>query len=172
MFVTKELLKYRFIVIFCLFTIALGGCRKETPEEKIKRLTAALIKDSTNATLYRERELNYLYVGRKEEAIKDLDKAIKCDPNRGGDYKVRAILLMQRGDKSRGDYERAIMDLNKLIELNDSTGYALRANAYLCLRKYDLAIKEIMSHTSLVRVGLPRRKSNIVISDSLSSNVC
>jgi tetratricopeptide (TPR) repeat protein len=59
-------------------------------------------------------------------------------------YNNRGMGYMLKADMSKSDYDNAIQDFSKVIELdpNDEIGYANRGNAYLRKKDYDKAIQD------------------------------
>lgn len=98
------------------------------------------------AVAYRQRGLARSNIGQVELGIKDLDQAILLDPKGSEHFRVRCVLRTVLGDetKSTAQYERAISDCNRAIELNPEESYAFnnRGIAYSAMKRYDEAISD------------------------------
>ena len=93
-----------------------------------------------NNVAYNNRGAAYLKKGAYDQAIKDLNKAIKLNPNDAFAYNNRGTAYF-----GKGEFDRAIKDYNKAIELNlnDAGAYCNRGAAYLKKGTYDRAIEDL-----------------------------
>ena len=86
----------------------------EDYEQAIQYYTA-LIKQKADSVSYGNRADCYLKIGETKKALKDLNKAIKLDPEYGWAYYMRAQIYLEKGE-----YEKAEADLSKAQSLSYS----------------------------------------------------
>jgi len=73
-------------------------------------------------------------------AIRDLDEAIRLEPEYAAGYRMRAVAYRQKGD-----YDRAIRDFDEAIRLKPdyAEAYGARGEAYRQKGDYDRAIRDL-----------------------------
>ena len=98
------------------------------------------VKQSANPTVdYFSRGMSYLKNGEVEDAISDLNKAIKLNPENAVTYFSRGKAYFKKGDP-----EKAISDYDKAIELNPgyTDVYFSRGYYYQTIGEYGKAISD------------------------------
>jgi len=79
----------------------------------ITYLTEALSKGYKNEKVYYYRALSYLKLKDYRKAINDLSMVIKHNPNNGEAYFLRGKLYYEHGNYVKGEYKKAIEDLER-----------------------------------------------------------
>ncbi len=90
-------------------------------QEAINAYSLAIEKNPKNATAYLGRGTAYGELGKHDDALKDMNRAIEISPSAEA-YVNRGIALAKTGNN-----EGAIKDFNKAIESNPSLAYAYSA---------------------------------------------
>ncbi len=126
----------------------------------LKELTAALTLDPNLLPALSDRAEAYFDLKQFQQAIPDYDKILTLNPTDAGAYNDRGLAKMELGNT----YE-AISDLGKAIEnkkreLQQSSSYENRADAYLKTQQWDLAISDLTTAISL-QIGGAVLLSNI-----------
>lgn len=107
------------LTIFLLFSVLVAAAchrdldlRDKTPEEKLNILDIKIHQDQNNARLYAQRADVFLELGRVNEAILDLGRAVNLDDD-NADYRVRLGEAYLRNGNMGKCYE----SLQKALEL-------------------------------------------------------
>jgi tetratricopeptide (TPR) repeat protein len=89
-----------------------------------------------------------------QQAIPDYDKILTLNPADAGAYNDRALAKMQLGQTydAISDFDKAIE--NKKRELQQSSSYENRADAYTKTQQWDLAIRDLTTAISLQTGGV------------------
>ncbi|MHC4253571.1 MAG: tetratricopeptide repeat protein, partial [Planctomycetota bacterium] len=96
-----------------------GASERDYYDEKIEEATRGLKEDPGNAyEHYLDRAYGYRKKGRYAEALKDESKAIESDPQNPRAYSARATTWWDMGE-----FEEAIADMTKVIELKGGRWY-------------------------------------------------
>jgi tetratricopeptide (TPR) repeat protein len=113
--------------------------RRGQYEKAVQAYSKAIELNPKYTKAYTFRGLTYLELGNFTDAIKDLDKVIALDPT-AYSYRTRADVYARNGY-----LDKAIMDYDKVLELNtrSASGYRNRAIAYGEKRDYKKAIRDI-----------------------------
>ena len=82
----------------------------------------------------------------KDKKLADFDAAVKADPDNTDAWQARALLYLEKGDN-----EKAVADLQKLVEQDADNPAVIGAlaEALTNLKKYDEALKycdEVIKH--------------------------
>jgi tetratricopeptide (TPR) repeat protein len=82
----------------------------------------------------------YFMLEQYEQARKDLDQALRLNPNDPSAYTTRGIF-----HESQGEYQKALEDYNKVVELypEEPQAYLNRGSALLALQAYDYTVAAI-----------------------------
>ena len=88
-------------------------------------------------------------LGRYQEAISDIDKAITINPSNPISYNLRGISCIESG----GDINKALDDFNKAISIdaNYVGAYTNRGNVYLKMREFQNAVRDCTKAIELSR---------------------
>jgi tetratricopeptide (TPR) repeat protein len=121
----------------------------ELNRKMLSLLNNALLIDSNNIWALRSRALIHTHLKNWREAVADYDKALALDPKDFVSLNDRALAKLQIGET----YD-AISDLSDVIrnqkrEMQHSTSYEARADAYIKTRQWDLAIRDLTTAISL-----------------------
>ena len=152
-------------------------------ERAIADLTQFLVLEPDNAAVYRSLGLAYVRTKQYAEAIASYTEAMKLEPGFWGDVYNRANIHLHLGQ-----FEEAITDLSRVIDLQDEPGLAFlrRGMAYevvgatqLALADYDRAAQQsgstaeyarMWQHILLRQMGEERAAAEILASLRSSSN--
>jgi tetratricopeptide (TPR) repeat protein len=115
----------------------------------INLLDKTLALDNDNIWALKERALMYSHLKKWRLAIADYDRALMVDPKDFASLNDRALAKIEIGDTYT-----AISDLGEAIrnserELQHSTSYQARADAYIKTRQWDLSIRDLTTALSL-----------------------
>jgi tetratricopeptide (TPR) repeat protein len=148
------------------------GYKSYEPDLKIPACSKAIEYDPNNAKAYSERAIGYSFLHNLENFVTDFNKALEIEPNNSNFYCHRGIAYymsfkdndsglkdlttsidikpywfayFHRGllNTIRQEYERAIADFDKLVELKPDikNGYAFRGRAYSKMENYEKALE-------------------------------
>ncbi len=106
---------------------------------------------------YYSRAMAYFGQGKMDEAMSDIDNAIKYFPRKETDDLAQAYLLRGKIYTERGELKTALTDLNSALRLSPNHRVALtdRGNLLCRLEQYDMAK---MDYTQLLRIE-PRNQA-------------
>lgn len=104
----------------CYFNIALSYSNSGDNENAIKYWSKFIQSDKTNFDSYFERLQSYLALNKLNEALLDIDSALKLKPNRDDLYINKGIVFIKMGNKIE-----ARKALSKAVEMgnNDAQKY-------------------------------------------------
>jgi tetratricopeptide (TPR) repeat protein len=162
-FTTKKI--YKDIFLICFSLLILSSCSKDSPEFYFKNGNAkyqlkdyaGAIKDFDKAVeldpkfmqAYHTRAICFGELKKYDKALADFDKAIELDPDFKNAYLNRAYYVKINSE----DFEGAIQDYNKFIELNKKgdNEFALNNRGFAKLKLNDLqgARDDIMKSFSM-----------------------
>jgi tetratricopeptide (TPR) repeat protein len=125
----------------------------ELNKTMVSLLNDALSIDRDNLWALGTRALVYSHLQNWRQAIADYDRVLALDPKDLATLTDRALAKVQIGDTYS-----AISDLSEVIrnqkrELQHSTSYEARADAYMKTRQWDLAIRDLTTAISLQAGG-------------------
>ncbi len=110
-----------------LFTDGQFKLMDEEFDEAIEIFTKVLEEDSDHGKVYQARAVAYLRKGDKDLALKDIDKAIECNPENPRFFYHKGAILMQQEL-----LDEAIEALSRAIDLDPpyAAPYLLRSQIY------------------------------------------
>ncbi|MCL1826914.1 MAG: tetratricopeptide repeat protein [Candidatus Cloacimonetes bacterium] len=113
-------------------------------DKAIEDYCEAIKLELTYANIYNYRGLAYIENGDYEKAIADFSQAIKANPNR--------VYSSTEKDKKKGASDKAILDSHFATrkDINNTSAYFNRANAYSKKGDYDKAIAE---YTQVIKIN-------------------
>ena len=123
-----------------LRTVAINLASEDKGDEAIKLVTEVIEKHPQHKeldNLYETRSTIYAKMGRLNDAIKDMSKAIELNPKGFNYFQKRSKLYMRTYN-----YEQALSDQTKEIE-KSKTGYEDRCRIFCLTGEYDLALEDI-----------------------------
>jgi tetratricopeptide (TPR) repeat protein len=128
--------------------------RQRLNELVLNELTAALAIDSGLLAALRDRAETYFELKKYKQAIVDYDRIISLDPADAGAYNDRGLAKMQLGRtyEAISDFSDAIR--NKKRQLQESSSYENRADAYIKTQQWELAIEDLTTAISLQTGGI------------------
>uniref|UniRef100_T1JVA2 RNA polymerase II-associated protein 3 n=1 Tax=Tetranychus urticae TaxID=32264 RepID=T1JVA2_TETUR len=95
--------------------------KEKNYESAVNCYSKAIEYDRTNHLLYGNRSQAYLNLNRPDEAVKDCNQALKLDSNYVKGYLRRGTAL-----KMLSDYEKALTDFKKVLQLEPNNKQALK----------------------------------------------
>lgn len=128
--------------------------RDDLQHALLNESTAALALDPSLFPALTERAEVYFELKQFQQAISDYDKILTLDAKDAGAYNDRALAKMEVGDNygAIADFANAIV--NKKRELQQSSSYEGRADAYMKTQQWDLAIRDLTTAISLQTGGV------------------
>ncbi|MEZ5197050.1 MAG: tetratricopeptide repeat protein [Bacteroidales bacterium] len=131
----------RFLLsLLIVLLIGFSSCRQNSPQHffkngsakyqlkdysgAIKDLSEAITLDPDYADAYYVRAICHSELSQTDQALNDFNKVIELDPGFKDAYVNRAFYVKEK----KGDYEGAILDYNKFIELNTNGDNAFALN--------------------------------------------
>ena len=138
-------------------TLAMAG----KPDEALAALEKVIAAGRSAGAVERagwhaDRARLYAALKRPEPAIKDLDEALKLDPN--SREATERYFLRARLNNDAGKFDQALADLNKVIEREQSAPdarkallFATRGTSYAAKGEFDRAIADIDGALSLAK---------------------
>ena len=128
--------------------------RQRLNELVLNELTAALAIDSGLLAALRDRAETYFELKKYKQAIVDYDRIISLDPADAGAYNDRGLTKMQLGRtyEAISGFSDAIR--NKKRQLQESSSYENRADAYIKTQQWELAIEDLTTAISLQTGGI------------------
>ena len=128
--------------------------RQDLNHTMLDELTKALTLDPNLLPALSDRAEVYFELKQFQQAIPDYDKIITLNPTDAGAYNDRALAKMQLGNvyEAISDFGEAIE--NKKRELQQSSSYENRADAYVKTQQWDLAIRDLTTAISLQTGGI------------------
>ena len=128
--------------------------RQDLNRMMLNELTTALTLDPSLLPALSDRAEAYFELKRFQQAIPDYDKILTLNPTDAGAYNDRALAKMQLGSTydAISDFDKAIE--NKKRELQQSSSYENRADAYMKTQQWDLAIRDLTTAISLQTGGV------------------
>jgi len=120
----------------------------------LKELNAALTLDPSLPPALCDRAEVYFELKQFQQAIPDYNKILTLNPTDAGAYNDRALAKMQLGQSydAISDFDKAIE--NKERELQKSSSYENRADAYMKTQQWDHAIRDLTTAISLETGGV------------------
>ena len=120
----------------------------------LNELSAALAIDPNLLPALVQRAEAYFNLTQFQLAIPDYDKILALDPKNAAAYNDRGLAKVQLGDTYGAitDFGKAIE--NKKRELQQSSSYENRADAYMKTQQWDLAIRDLTTAISLQTGGV------------------
>jgi tetratricopeptide (TPR) repeat protein len=114
-----DVLKETPIVAYNIGNVLTGNWSND---KEIEKLTAAILLQPNNATLFNNRAVKYAMYGEYDRAVTDWTEAIRLSPE-------DIFYLEARGDiyAKKGDYDKAIADYTELTRLNPDYPDPLRS---------------------------------------------
>ena len=134
--------------------------RDELNRKPLNELTTALTLDPNLLPALIDRAEAHFELKQFQQAISDYDKILALDPTDAGAYNDRALAKMQLGKTYDAIFDFGEAIKNKKRELQQSSSYENRADAYMKTRQWDLAIDDLTTAISL-QVGGVVLLSNI-----------
>lgn len=139
---------------------------KALPEKAITDLDRVVKINSNLAVAYYIRGIAYANKGNLEQAISDYSKAIKFNPNYAEAYTNRALAYVYKAmieqtridpnspkayvnigptKANKADFDRAVSDCNKALEISPSfsDAYLARARVYFFRQEYDKSWEDV-----------------------------
>ena len=137
-----------------LATLPEARQREDFNPDQLNELNRALALDPDFLLALNERALTYFHMKQFQEAMLDYDKIFKLDPNDDASYNDRgqAKLQLGRSYEAISDFSAAIKI--KKRELQKSSSYENRANAYMKTQQWGLAIHDLTTAISLQIGGM------------------
>jgi tetratricopeptide (TPR) repeat protein len=128
--------------------------RQDLNRMMLNELTIALTLDPSLLPALSDRAEAYFELKRFQQAIPDYDKILTLNPTDAGAYNDRALAKMELGNTydAISDFDKAIE--NKKRELQQSSSYENRAEAYMKTQQWDLAIRDLTTAISLQTGGV------------------
>ena len=113
----------------------------DDPLLKIKDISKVIEAAPDDTGLYHLRATAYISASQPQSALSDYDKAISLEPRNVSGYMKRAMFFYLHMD----DKERALLDLNKIVEIDSKPSYALSTRAGILAEKKDYvgALKDL-----------------------------
>ncbi|MDD2983674.1 MAG: tetratricopeptide repeat protein [Crocinitomicaceae bacterium] len=110
------------------------------PKVRSKKLDKAIKKEPNEPWYYWMMASFQSIVGKEAEAVKSYEKAIALDPNFSAGH---GSLARQLYTGEIPQYDKALVHINKAIQLDPSEGYYFidRGNIYLAMKDYDRAMQ-------------------------------
>jgi tetratricopeptide (TPR) repeat protein len=123
--------------------------RQDLNHVMLNELTTALTLDPNFLPALSDRAEAYFELKQFQQAIPDYDKILTLNPTDAGAYNDRALAKMQLGNAydAISDFDKAIE--NKKRELQRSSSYENRADAYMKTQQLDLGIRDLTTAISL-----------------------
>jgi tetratricopeptide (TPR) repeat protein len=120
----------------------------------LDELNKALTLDPNLLPALRDRAEAYFQLKQFQQAVPDYDKILSLNPTDAGAYNDRALAKMQLSNTydAISDFGKAIE--NKKRELQQSSSYENRADAYMQTQQWDLAIRDLTTAISLQTGGI------------------
>jgi regulator of sirC expression with transglutaminase-like and TPR domain len=154
-FLTQRL-SARVIIAGCIVLAVLSGVAMR---ERLATFSSELtlwddvVRKNTDLSLafvdrgYNSRAVALLRAGRTDEALRDLETALKLNPRSANTYTNRGIALSRKGER-----ERALIDFDRAIEL-DSTFAAAHSERCLVLIRMDEPARALQSCDEALRLA-------------------
>ncbi|HPJ69156.1 MAG TPA: tetratricopeptide repeat protein [Desulfobacteraceae bacterium] len=119
-----------------------------TDEEEVQK--GFSYKDSepvlSDVEVLNNRARAYNNINRREEAIADLDKSIKLDPNNSKTYVLRSLVY-----NDMGKHEKAITESNKAVEINPLSASAFNNRGY-AYQRLDIYSQAILDYNRAIKL--------------------
>lgn len=114
---------------------------------RLAPLDEAIKNNPQSAEAYARRGTVYYELNRSDDAIRDLNQAIKLDPGYAGAYFILGAVYYYQ----KADFDRSIENFNKLLELQPGhvNGYSGRGQAHARKGDVDKAIADFTTHINL-----------------------
>lgn len=128
--------------------------RNDLRETRLSELNAALALDPGLFSALTDRAEVYFDQQQFKQAISDYDKILSLDAKDAGAYNDRALAKMQIGDNygAIADFTSAIENKNR--QLQQSSSYEGRADAYVKTQQWDFAVRDLTTAISLQTGGV------------------
>jgi len=121
--------------------IALINYKDENPKESIKYFTRAIQMNLNDSFLYASRASAYIEEEMFDEALIDLNHAIKLDPDEHIYFYNRTIALMKLGLYLEAEVDcKKVLDFKLADKLEESKIFFQLGNINAALKKYDIAL--------------------------------
>ena len=120
--------------------LVLRGSLHQDPQRRLSDFTAALKVDRNCVEALRARGTHYLEQGKANEALADLQSAVKQDPKHAGTHEVLGV-----AQASLEKFDEAVASLSKAIELQENAPFAYvhRARIHLIRNNAQEALKDL-----------------------------
>jgi len=108
--------------------------------QAVKEFSRAIRLNRSNATPYFKKGVAHYKENEEEEALRYINKALKCNPSKVEEHIIRAMLF-----QIQLNFEEAVKEATKAIELDDTNGSAFYLRGYnrFDLQDYEGSISDL-----------------------------